>query len=172
MKRASRTASGMLACALAFVSLQASAEEKLNAINLQGNLTKSGDSKNGNVAASYGRLIGQWQFDAIAMLDVSSSSDGGTQTMTLGGVGARYYFGPVGQAGATLPYARADFLGIHSNGADGGPSGYYGAFAGLEHELTEQAAVYVEGGARRATGGDSGGSRTQTAINFGITYRF
>jgi hypothetical protein len=162
----------MLACALAFVSIQACAEEKLNSVYLQGNLSKNGSNKNGNVVAGYGRLIGQWQLDVILNLDVSSSSEGGTETMTMAGVGARYYFGTVGQAGATLPYARVELLGSHSSGGGGGTTGFYGAFAGLEHALTEQAAVYVEGGARRATGSDTVGSKTETSINFGINYRF
>ena len=90
MKKASCMAAGIVASALTLASIPAAAQGKINSINLQGNLTLSGENKSGQAVVGYGRLIGQWQLDVFAGLSVDSS-DGDTVTSTMAAVGARYY---------------------------------------------------------------------------------
>jgi opacity protein-like surface antigen len=158
----------LIAAMLALLSSSVMAQTKDRSVSVFGNYSKSSgvDGGNGSLYGSYGFLPTQsLELDVFVGVFFTSGAD--SDTTTLAGVAAKYYFGSLGRAGALVPYLKADVATMHGGEFN---QTIYGAGAGIDYALTESASVYLEILAHKSTKSEVSG--TMTDLNLGLTYRF
>ena len=157
------------------------AQQQQNEISLFGNLQNSKSSaagsqsyNQGNISAAYGRyfmpqLVGR----VLINSSFSQSAGGGTNTFTLAGVGAKYYF-KAGKRGDLVPFVDVQVLGGGNNQSPKVTYTSWNGSVGGSYFLTEAASFDASLGYQRDTVKVSGASNNQNDIifNFGLTYRF
>jgi opacity protein-like surface antigen len=158
----------LVAAMLALLSSSVMAQTKDQSISVFGNYSKvSGvDGGNGSLYGAYGFLPME-SVELNVFLGVNFTSGANSDTTTLAGVAAKYYFGSLGQAGKLVPYLKADLATMHGDALS---QTIYGAGVGIDYALTESASIYLEALAHKSTKSEFSG--TMTDLNLGLTYRF
>jgi hypothetical protein len=154
----------VMAAVLAVLSTSVMAQSKDQSLSVFGNYSKTSGQDGGT-----GILMGSYGFMPTENIEVGFSlgavfvSGTDSDTMTLAGASAKYYFGAIGRAGAMVPYVKADIQSFDGESA-------YGGGVGIDYGLSESASLFLEAVAHKSTDSDASGTTTQ--LNLGLYYRF
>lgn len=121
------------------------AADKSQSISVFGNLTipENGGST-GTVFLSFGQLLGSsWELEG-SLGQVYSASGNTETTVSILGIGAKYYFRPVGGGGSVLPYLKLGASASRSSAANSIDYSSILGGAGLEFTMNESASTFIE----------------------------
>ena len=150
------------------------AADKKSSISLFGNIVVPENGGNqGTVFLSYAHLFGSsWELEG-SISQTYSSSGGQDITFSTVGLGAKYYFSPVGGGGSVLPYLKVGFSSSTSNVASSIDYTSVLGGAGLEFAMNETASTFIEA-VYQQNKYDSAFIQKDSSVivNFGIKLRF